>query len=62
MKFNLNVISFRIKVLGELPDISLDISDYKINELMKLFTSIPFPEGKKQTQQEVNYGKVSDDL
>ncbi|XP_072019770.1 intermembrane lipid transfer protein VPS13A-like [Amphiura filiformis] len=47
----------KIKVLGELPDVCLDISDYKINELVKLFTSIPFPEGKKQQEPQTTFGK-----
>ncbi|PIK52058.1 putative vacuolar protein sorting-associated protein 13C [Apostichopus japonicus] len=31
---------------GDLPDITLDISDFKLEELMKLILSIPFPEGR----------------
>ncbi|XP_071825694.1 intermembrane lipid transfer protein VPS13A-like isoform X3 [Apostichopus japonicus] len=36
----------KIKMTGDLPDITLDISDFKLEELMKLILSIPFPEGR----------------
>lgn len=37
---------------GDLPDICVDISDFKLEELMKLILSIPFPEGKPKPAED----------
>lgn len=45
---NLTVFFFRIKIIGELPDIVLLISNDRLMELLKLLLSIPTPAPEKE--------------
>ena len=49
--------SLRIKITGELPDVTVDVSDYKLQELLKLALSIPVPESSKEP--EPKFSRVS---
>ncbi|XP_022087078.1 vacuolar protein sorting-associated protein 13A-like [Acanthaster planci] len=38
----------KIKITGELPDVTVDVSDFKLQELLKLGLSIPLPESSQK--------------
>ncbi|XP_038046817.1 vacuolar protein sorting-associated protein 13C-like isoform X3 [Patiria miniata] len=40
----------KIKITGELPDVTVDVSDFKLQELLKLALSIPVPETSKEPE------------
>ena len=51
-----NVQFFRMRVLGELPQLSLTISDARLQEILQLVQSIPFPEGSPPPpEDEIDY-------
>ncbi|XP_071787909.1 intermembrane lipid transfer protein VPS13A-like isoform X9 [Asterias amurensis] len=48
----------QIKITGELPDVTVDVSDYKLQELLKLALSIPIPESSKEPEEKFSRDKL----
>ena len=54
------VFFLRMKVSGVLPNISISLSDVRVQEVLALVQSIPFPESAPVEEEEEEFLKVID--
>ncbi|MEQ2216834.1 hypothetical protein XENOCAPTIV_023185 [Xenoophorus captivus] len=55
-------LCFRFKMFGELPLLSLRISDYKLRSVLELVDSIPLPESKPAARSTASSANTKEDL
>lgn len=61
--FYLNLTSFRIQIFGNLPNVSVAISDKRLTQLLELLMSIPkpnFDEGELDLNVKIPTGNIKD--